>query len=1102
MVLSAQRNSSEASGLTSHLSPIGAWALAFGSSVGWGAFVMPGTTFLPIAGPLGSAIGLAIGAVVMLLIGVNYHFLTEMYPGPGGAFAYTKKTFGYDHGFLCAWFLMLTYTAIIWANASALPLIARNLLNGLFQVGFRYQIAGFQIYAGEIILAIGAICIASLVCLKNKLSAGVQILLALMLAGGIAVCFCFVAVKEPVMNLSSNLTPGETALGTFNVIALAPWAYVGFESISHSSGEFRFSRKRFFPIVLVALVTAAAVYIMLVLMAAWVHPGIFSGWQDYISHLGGMHGMEALPTFFAAETAMGKTGLLLMGLAAVGGIFTGLIGNLVASSRLVCAMAEDRLLPGKLSKLNQNGAPRNAILVLMAVSMILPFFGRTAISWIVDVTTIGAAVAYAYTSACALKNAREQNRKTVVITGGLGLVASLLFLLYFLLPNMLSVSTLSAESYLILASWSILGFAVFHWLFRRDQERRMGHTSVVWIVLLSLILLTSMIWVRQSASNIIQDISVSLNQLEEDYDASDRETLEEGMRRIERTVKADSMVQMALIVASLTFMFRIYDIMRSREKQMEVDKILAEESSRAKTFFLSNMSHEIRTPMNAIIGLDNIALKDPELSPRTREQLEKIGSSAKHLLGLINDILDMSRIESGRMVLKSEEFQFHPFLDQINVMIHGQCQDKGLKYDCNIVGHTDEFYVGDDMKLKQVLINILGNSVKFTNAPGTVTFNVEQVNSYEGHRTLRFTMKDTGIGMDAAYIPKIFEAFSQEDGTTTNRYGGSGLGMAITKNIVEMMNGEIQVESTKGVGSTFTVTVTLKASSRSAHQENPTGLPGNLNALVVDDDEVACEHAKLVLNDIGIHAHICTSGKAAFDLLAKRWREGNPYDLLLTDYRMPEMNGVELTHSLRQFDNGQTAVLILTGYSFDDMHDDAFAEGADAVLNKPLFSDSLLREIQNILLRKAPQQSTQEERTEIENTSVDDRPLAGLRLLIAEDMEINAEILMDLLEMEEVSSEHAINGQEAVNLFSDHPAGYYDAILMDVRMPVMDGLTATRTIRALEREDASTIPIIAMTANAFDEDMQRSLQAGMNAHLSKPVEPERLYDTLRKFVHR
>ena len=383
----------------------------------------------------------------------------------------------------------------------------------------------------------------------------------------------------------------------------------------------------------------------------------------------------------------------------------------------------------------------------------------------------------------------------------------------------------------------------------------------------------------------------------------------------------------------------------------------AQQANRAKTAFLSSMSHEIRTPMNAIIGLDNLALKNEALPGETRGYLEKIGNSANHLLDLINDILDMSRIESGRLDIRREEFSFKGMLDQINVMLMSQCNEKGLQYECQIRGEISDSYVGDAMRLKQVLLNILSNSIKFTDAPGEILLTVERVAVYEDHSTLKFCVKDTGIGMEKEFIPKIFEVFTQEDASKNNKFGSTGLGMAITKNIVERMNGTISVESEKGVGTIVTVIVTLFNCER---------------------QEPAAELA-------------------------------------------------------------------------------------------------------------APKEKKRAE-------------LKGRRILLAEDVLINAEIMEQILLMREAEIEHAENGRLAVEMFEKSEVGYYDAILMDIRMPELDGLEATAAIRALKRPDAKRIPIIAMTANAFDEDVQRSLQAGMNAHLSKPVEPDRLYQTLEELI--
>ena len=421
-----------------------------------------------------------------------------------------------------------------------------------------------------------------------------------------------------------------------------------------------------------------------------------------------------------------------------------------------------------------------------------------------------------------------------------------------------------------------------------------------------------------------------------------------------------------LALATLIILFLIHD--RDRKQRNLEERIalnnslvealhMAEDANRAKTAFLSNMSHEIRTPMNAIIGLNNLALLNKSLPAETREYLEKIGDSANHLLEVINDILDVSRIEAGSFSIKKEEFSLTAMLEQINTMVTSQCKEKGLVYEYKLLNEVSDFYIGDDVKLKQVILNILSNAIKFTDAPGSVLMTVERTALYGDHSTLKFCIKDSGIGMDKAFIPKIFDAFTQEDSNRNTKYGSTGLGMAITKNIVELMNGTISVESEKGKGTQVTVLISLTNSE----EESPAAA---------------------------------------------------------------EENPVEKNH-------------------------------------------------------------------------VD---LKGKRILIAEDVDINAEIMEQLIAMREAKTDRAQNGKLAVEMFEKSNFGYYDAILMDVRMPEMDGLEATVRIRALERPDAKTIPIIAMTANAFDEDVQRSLQVGMNAHLSKPVEPELLYRTLEEFI--
>ena len=515
----------------------------------------------------------------------------------------------------------------------------------------------------------------------------------------------------------------------------------------------------------------------------------------------------------------------------------------------------------------------------------------------------------------------------------------------------------------------------------------------------------------------------------------------------------------------------------------------AEQASRAKTAFLSSMSHEIRTPMNAIIGLDSIALNEPDVPPKTRDHLEKIGVSAQHLLGIINDILDMSRIESGRMIIKNDEFSFSAMLEQVNSMISTQCQDKGLTYDCRTIGKIDDYYLGDELKLRQVIVNILGNAVKFTPESGTVTFLIEEGQRFGGKAALKMTFRDTGIGMSPEFLPHLFDAFSQEDSSSTSKYGSTGLGMPITRSIVELMNGTIDVESEKGKGTTFTVTVTLGESDRHAALSAGDIQPGELNVLVIDDDPVALQHAEVVLGQAGVRCDLAVSGEEALEKVRLRHTRMDDYDLLLVDWKMPEMDGVETTRRIRAVVGDDTPIVILTSYNWDDIAEEAKKAGVDTFVAKPLFAGTVLDQFREAFNRKKATAKTLRKAV-----------LKGRRVLLAEDVSVNAEIMVMVLGMREIAADVAENGRIAVDKYLEHPAGYYSAILMDMRMPEMDGLEATRLIRASGREDAERIPIIALTANAFDEDVQRSMQAGLNAHLSKPVEPDALFETLETLI--
>ncbi|WP_420908086.1 response regulator [Dysosmobacter acutus] len=539
----------------------------------------------------------------------------------------------------------------------------------------------------------------------------------------------------------------------------------------------------------------------------------------------------------------------------------------------------------------------------------------------------------------------------------------------------------------------------------------------------------------------------------------------------------------------------VTDVVRQEQRQKEelaAALVAAEQANAAKTDFLSRMSHEIRTPMNAIIGMSTIAAQAIGDDEQVADCISKIGISSRFLLSLINDILDMSRIESGKMLLKNEKIPMEEFLNGVNSICYGQAAAKGVDYECIVDPVLDDYYMGDAMKLQQVLVNILGNAVKFTAEGGRVTFSAAQRRKTKNSAELRFVINDTGTGMSEEFLPHIFEPFSQESTGTTALYGGTGLGLAISKSIVDMMDGKIAVRSIKGVGTEFTVDVKLGITEEELrrHQKKQTYNFSHLKTLVVDDDVSVCESAVVILHQMGVKAEWVDSGRKAVEQVSALWEQGKHYDMILIDWKMPEMDGIETARRIRAVVGPEVTIIIMTAYDWIPIEHEAKMAGVNLLMSKPMFKSSIVSAFSKALGEK-------EERERQEETDFD---FTGKRILLAEDNALNTEVAVLLLKNKGFAVDTAENGLRALELFSKSPEGYYDAVLMDIRMPLMDGLTAASNLRHLSNADARTVPILAMTANAFDDDIEKSKAAGMNAHLAKPIDPKRLYQTLYDFI--
>lgn len=571
-------------------------------------------------------------------------------------------------------------------------------------------------------------------------------------------------------------------------------------------------------------------------------------------------------------------------------------------------------------------------------------------------------------------------------------------------------------------------------------------------------------------------------------------TMDEIVNDLGRNWSRAALLGCGMIVVMLLLVFTGY--LRLTQQQIEELKKArreAEHANKAKSEFLSSMSHDIRTPMNAIVGMTAIAVANIDNQQQVQNCLKKIGLSSKHLLGLINDVLDMSKIESGKMTLNMDQISLREAMESIVSIVQPQVKTRNQYFDVVIRDIISENVYCDSVRLNQVLLNFLSNAIKFTPERGRIQIALNQEPSPRGDDYVRchLTVKDNGIGMSKEFQKHIFDSFSREQTDRVNRTEGTGLGMSITKFIIDAMEGEVNIESEPGKGTAFYVTLDLE---KATVKECDMVLP-NWNMLVVDDDQQLCLSATKALSEIGVKAEWTMDGGSAIRMVRERCEKHDPYHVVLLDWKLPDMDGITTARRIRETVGDEIPILLISAYDWSEIEEEAREAGVVSFIAKPLFKSTLYHG----LLPYAKKEGFQPESSAEVSEQGEEDDLKGRRVLIAEDNDLNWEIAETLLSDLGIVMDRAENGQACLEVFEQSKIYYYDAILMDIRMPVMTGYEAAKAIRALDREDAD-LPIIAMTADAFSEDIQHCLECGMNAHISKPIDIKEVAKQLRRYI--
>ncbi|MCR5813063.1 MAG: amino acid permease [Desulfovibrio sp.] len=1023
---------------------LSAWALSFGGIIGWGCFVLPGSRFLPDAGPLGSLLGIVAATVLAVMICANYAFMIKKYPEIGGSYTYTRHILGEDHAFLTVWCLILAYLSLLWANASAFPLMVRYIVGDTLQWGIHYTIAGYTIYLGEVLTSIAIMVALGLItAYQYRLANILRVVFAIGLFCSIVLLFLGVVWHNGLaVSFEPAFAPIEKTpvMQVLNIFILAPWMYVGFETITHAVGDQKFPVNKFFGYGLLTIFCGMLVYLMLTLLAASSSHTGYVNWYDYVHDLDHLSGIKAIPVFANTLTAMGALGKALLALAAISALFTSILVFYRSAARVVRIMASSGFLPKVYAHTNQDGIPVNACLLIIALSIPTPFLGRSVLSWNADVSTLSVAVVYTYISLCTVKTAPPRSLQR--LCGIFGTLLSSIVLGLLLLPNVFADSTLSMESYFMLAIWSLVGIFYYWYIFSKDKENRFGKSTIMWLMMLLLLFFSSNVWVRLFTEN----------NLAKDYALYDDV--------IKSSLRTSSLIQFIIISIALTVIFKLFKTVILRQKEADKQAHMAHERNKAKSMFSSNMSHDIRTPMHAIIGMTDILLRE-NLPKHSREYVLDIKSSGKRLLSIINDILDFSKIESGKLELTNEDYAFTEVIKELSFIFLNHIGGKPVELIYDIAPDIPAKMHGDVKRISQIMTNLVGNAAKYTDY-GFVQIQISCQERSEKQVVLLIAVSDSGRGIHKEDFKKIFESFFQVDTKKNRGIEGTGLGLAIAKQLIELMGGKIGVESEYGKGSRFSFTLPQLIVAQTPSVVIDPGFQALHGAFFFDNPYVLESFRKLAAA-LKLSVTQINDTKQLFQ---------NDYDYFLSEDH-------DLAEQVAQKNSNCRVALLLNPVI------DNFPHGSFTRIDKPLYAENLCAFLHG----------ETDEQEDLDSQYFFTASDCGV--LVVDDLPINIKITSELLKPFGVHIDNALNGKEALEkIFAKH----YDLVFMDHMMPVMDGIEAITALRSRPEEHYQKLPVVALTANATLEAKKHFFQSGFSDFLSKPVHFQEIAACLKKWL--